>query len=106
MYVYGEPALLFQLRAAGEELVAPVQDIPTQSASMDGRLIATLLMVGGHARTDPQFIRRWADTKNQWQLLQSFDYTPSAVVWLDLHDPRRSAQPPIDHSIQLYKRRE
>src|SRR5205823_4705407 len=32
IYVYGEPALFFQLRAAGEEIVAPIQYVPDQAA--------------------------------------------------------------------------
>jgi hypothetical protein len=52
VYVYGEPALFFQLRAAGEPIVAPVQDVPTEPATIDGKPVATFLVVGPHAESD------------------------------------------------------
>jgi len=105
-YVFGEPALFFQLRAAGESFVAPVQDVPQQAATLNDRPVPTYLLVGPHAQTDPQFKQRWATAEGQWQLLEAFEYSPSAVVWLDLHDARQPVEAPTDHSIRLYQLRD
>jgi dolichyl-phosphate-mannose-protein mannosyltransferase len=90
IYVFGEPAMYFQLRAAGEELVGPVENIPAAAAVIDGRAAPTFLIVGPHAQHDPQFQKQWLAAKERWELVQAFEYTPSAIVWLDLNDPRRS----------------
>src|SRR5687767_4160118 len=50
IYTCGEPALLFQLRAAGEPLVAPVREIPDEPVTIGDRAIPTLLILGPHAR--------------------------------------------------------
>jgi len=89
IYVYGEPALLFQLKAAGEPFVGPVQEIPTVAVTAEGREMPTYLVVGPHARRDPQFQSAWHNAKSRWELITSFDYQPSAMVWLDLFDPRK-----------------
>jgi 4-amino-4-deoxy-L-arabinose transferase-like glycosyltransferase len=90
IYVYGEPALYFQLRAAGERNVAPVQLVPDQPATLDGRPLPTYLIAGPHTHRDAQFQEQWSAVKDRWELLRVFDYQPSDVVWLDLNDPRRS----------------
>jgi hypothetical protein len=98
--------MFFQLRVAGEEFVAPVQNIPQQAATMNDQAVPTFLIFGPHAQTDPQFKQQWAGAEDQWQLLETFDYTPSAIVWLDLHDPRRPADAPANHSIRVYRLRD
>ena len=105
-YVFGEPALFFQLRAAGESLVAPVQDVPKQAITLSDRPVPTYLIVGPHAQTDPQFKQQWSSAEDRWQLLETFNYMPSAIVWLDLHDPRRPIEVAAGHSIGLYQLRE
>jgi 4-amino-4-deoxy-L-arabinose transferase-like glycosyltransferase len=106
VYVAGEPALFFQLCAAGETLVAPTKDVPPV-ATYFGEPIPTYLVAGPHAHRDPQFIRQWATAKDDWQLVSAFDYKPSPLVWLDLQDPRL----PDKHGavelnrIQLYRRK-
>jgi 4-amino-4-deoxy-L-arabinose transferase-like glycosyltransferase len=92
IYVYGEPAMLFQLRAAGEEIVIPVQDIPPSPAAENGQPIPTLLIAGPHALRDPGFQQQMAAAHARWMLVSEFSYQPSYVVWLDLNDPRRSPQ--------------
>jgi dolichyl-phosphate-mannose-protein mannosyltransferase len=87
-YVFGEPALYFQLRAIGEELVMPIQALPRQAATIEGRPIATYLVAGPHANHDPMFRQQMATAQSQWRTVKEFDFRPSTVVWLDLHDPR------------------
>ncbi|HEX5104434.1 MAG TPA: glycosyltransferase family 39 protein [Pirellulaceae bacterium] len=105
IYTCGEPALLFQLRAAGEPLVAPSRDIPHEAVTIDGAAIATLLILGPHARGDLPCQQQWAERKNRWELIASYDYMPRHIVRLDLYDPR---QPPaLDQSalnrIEVYR---
>lgn len=88
VYVQGEPAIFFQLAAVGEPLIVPVKDIPAAPATIDGRPIPTYLVVGPHTRRDPQFQRHWNAARVRWELIQSHDYEPSPIVWLDLHNPR------------------
>ena len=88
VYVAGEPGLLFQLAVAGERFVAPVQDVPASQATIDGHPIPTFLVIGPHAHRDSQLQQQWAVAKDRWQLIQVYDYQPSDIVWLDLHDPR------------------
>lgn len=106
VYVYGEPALFFQLRAAGEPIVAPVQDVPTEPATIDGKPVATFLVVGPHAESDSQFQQQWKAAEERWALLKTLDYQPSAVAWLDLHDARKPEAGKMEHSIRLYRFRE
>jgi dolichyl-phosphate-mannose-protein mannosyltransferase len=102
IFVYGEPALFFQLRSAGEEIVVAIQDVPSAAAKVDERPIGTLLAVGPHARRDPRFQEQWAAAKERWELVETHDYRPSALVWLDLHDPRQSPKE-TDDAVQLYR---
>jgi hypothetical protein len=66
-----------------------VQDIPASPAAIDGQPIPTYLVIGLHAHRDPQFREQWAAAKDRWQLVQSHNYLPSPLVWLDLHDLRQ-----------------
>jgi dolichyl-phosphate-mannose-protein mannosyltransferase len=103
VYVYGEPALYFQLRAAREDIVAPVQEVPRQAESIDGKAVPTFLVVGPHAQGDAQFQQQWAEWQARFELVKAFDYAPSAIVWLDLHDPRKPAPEPGTHAVRLYR---
>lgn len=87
VYVYGEPALFCQLCAAGEGLVIPANEIPP-TATFIGDPIPTYLVIGPHTRRDSQFQRHWNAARVRWKLIQSHDYEPSPIVWLDLHNPR------------------
>jgi hypothetical protein len=90
IYVLGEPAILFQLRTAGEQLVVPLQEVPADPATADGRPIPTFLIAGPHTQRQPDFQRQIAAAQDRWILDREFDYQPSPIVWLDLNDPRRS----------------
>lgn len=106
IYVYGEPAIYFQLRAASEEFVSAVQDVPTTAATLNEQPIPTLLIVGPHAQRDPEFLRQFAAAQDRWELVKEFEYQPSAIVWLDLNDPRRSPKETTGlDRIRLYQLR-
>jgi hypothetical protein len=103
IYVLGEPGLYFQLRAAREEIVAPVQEVPRQAATIDGKAVPTFLIVGPHSQSDSQFKQQWTAEKDRFELMREFEYIPSAIVWLDLHDPRKAAPEPNSHAVRLYR---
>jgi dolichyl-phosphate-mannose-protein mannosyltransferase len=103
IYAYGEPALYFQLRAAREDIVAPVQEVPRQSATVDGKTVPTFLIVGPHSQNDAQFQEQWEEGQHRFELVKTFEYEPSAMVWLDLHDPRKPAPEPGTHAVRLYR---
>ncbi len=103
IYTYGEPALYFQLRTDRDEVVAPVQQVPRQAAMIDGKAVQTFLIVGPHAEDDPQFQQQWAAERDRFELSKTFDYSPSAIAWLDLHDPRKGAPEAGDHGVRLYR---
>jgi len=106
VYVYGEPALFFQLRAAGEEIVSTVQQVPTAAATLEDKPIPTFLIAGPHAQRDPAFVRQFAAAKERWELVKEFEYRPSAVVWLDLNDPRHTLKETADlDRVRLYRLR-
>jgi dolichyl-phosphate-mannose-protein mannosyltransferase len=87
VYVCGEPALLFQLFAAGEPVVSPLEFIPREPASDRGEPIETWLVVGPRMLADPKFQAAWKRAEPHWEILHEFEYTPSQLVWLDDHDP-------------------
>ena len=104
VYVFGEPAMLFQLRAVGEPLVVPVQALPASAATASGQPIESLVIAGPHAARDPDFQRQLAAAGGRWKLVQDFDYQPSSVVWLDLNDPRRSPNESANlDRVQVYR---
>jgi hypothetical protein len=91
LYVYGEPAMLFQLLAAGEPLVVPVQSIPSEPARDGGRPIETLLIVGPHSLGTAAFPSLASLQSQRWELIDAVEYSPSPIVDLDLYDPRQSS---------------
>jgi dolichyl-phosphate-mannose-protein mannosyltransferase len=100
VYVYGEPALFFQLRTAGEQLVGPVQDIPT--APID-KGTPTFFIAGPNTQHDANFQRNWASLSKKWKLIHTYEYYPSSLVWLDLYDPRRDVASEINNAVNSYQ---
>jgi hypothetical protein len=102
MYVHGEPAMFFQLCAAGEELVAPVAQLPTAAVQVDGQTVPTFLIVGPHSTRDARF-RDQLNATSSWHLVEQFAYQPSWLVWLDLHDPRSESHASAEDDVfELY----
>jgi dolichyl-phosphate-mannose-protein mannosyltransferase len=107
VYVFGEPAIFFQLRAGGEPIVVPAQHVIIQPATIGDEPAPTFLVTGPHAQRDPQFADEWAAEGSRWALVTEYAYTPSFLVWLDLHDPRHipGNGPDSIHAIRLYQLR-
>lgn len=55
VYVYGEPAVLFQLRLLGHTLVRPVQDLDFARTESPDPQAPTFVLVGPHARRTSNF---------------------------------------------------
>jgi len=91
VFVQAEPALIFQLRAAGLPIVRPVIAPPPTAVMIDDRQLPTYFVFGPHADGDPQFVAQWPAQKSGFNELDgpATEIQPSNVVWLDSHDPRR-----------------
>jgi len=104
VYVLGEPALLFQLCAAGEPVVRPTDHPVASPAALEGRELPTFLAIGPHAHRDQAFAADWAMVQANWRLVASYDDQPSVIVWLDLNDPWQAPhERPLPERIELYR---
>jgi dolichyl-phosphate-mannose-protein mannosyltransferase len=105
LYVFGEPAMYFQLAAAGEPIVTPAREIALTNVTLEGKSLPTFLVAGPHADRDPKFREQLAAAGNRWRHVQTYPYAPSGLVWLDLHDPRMPAaeQAASGHAFRLYE---
>jgi hypothetical protein len=108
LYVHGEPALLFQLRSAGEPLAVPLQNIPAEPATENGRPLPTYLLLGPHSSGDSSFQRDWLASRESWELIDIYPVTLSPIVSLDLFDPRQplSAEQQKQLRVELHRMRE
>jgi 4-amino-4-deoxy-L-arabinose transferase-like glycosyltransferase len=88
IYVFGEPALFFHLKVLGESAAMPVESLPREPATLEGEPIPTYIVAGPHARRDPRFMTELKAAQSRWEHVGSFHFYPSAIVWLDLHEPR------------------
>ena len=104
VYVYGEPALFYQLRALGLQLVAPVQGIPTRGDGSREAVGIVVLATGPHAHRSPQFARQWSDAGGNFSAFTAYDYRPSDLVELDPYDPRTfdPTRRDLRQQVQLY----
>ena len=104
VYVLGEPAVLFQLYAAGEQIVKPAQAVVTASAMFEDRAVPTFLVIGPQSDGNAAIAADWFDARSHWKLVAEYDYRPSRIVWLDLHDPRAAVERrTTHHSLRLYQ---
>jgi hypothetical protein len=93
VFVYGEPALLYQLYAEGVPLVLPTQT-PTPRAMLDADLAGpVLLATGPHAHHSPEFQQQWDRASGNLRLVGRHAYRPSDLVLLDQNDPRTPKWP-------------
>lgn len=83
---YGEPALFYELRAAGARAVVPVGDLETARAIADRSQFRVSLVCGPHARDDAE-IRRWLESDEIREQVERFDFAPSVAVLLDRYSP-------------------
>lgn len=91
VYVYGEPAALFQLRLAGLSLVAPVSDLGFADPARRSIPYPHFLVTGPHADRDERFVAQFAAEGARFESLGEFPCPPSDVVLLDDYTPRQLA---------------
>jgi 4-amino-4-deoxy-L-arabinose transferase-like glycosyltransferase len=107
-YVYGEPALYFQLRLAGVELVGPVEHLafgrkgifPLAKEGAPAARVPVFLVTGPHAERNPNFARQFDEVKDRLKLVQEYEYQPSDLVW---RDQRREFDAPPKFHVKLYR---
>lgn len=62
IYVYGEPAVLFQLRLLGFENAVPVSHLGFARPTAPVSPLPTFVIIGPHARMSGDFARQWAES--------------------------------------------
>jgi 4-amino-4-deoxy-L-arabinose transferase-like glycosyltransferase len=99
-YVYGEPALVFQLRLAGVELVRPVEHLAFARVGEPLSPVPIFLLTGPHAERNPNFARQFEEGKSRLKLVKEYEYHPSDLVW---RDERREFDAPPTFHVKLYR---
>lgn len=100
LYTYAEPALFYYLKAQGHPLTGPVADLGflnSLSAQNPAYLIA-----GPHAATDPNFQKQFAAVRDRFELVHSYDYSPSLLVRLNQSSPGDASE---TEPVLLYRAR-
>ncbi|MEZ6111222.1 MAG: glycosyltransferase family 39 protein [Pirellulaceae bacterium] len=99
LLVYGEPALLFHLRAAGFSYVTPVAHVP--DGDKVGDPLPLYLITGPHAMRDSQFVDELASSLPRLESVAIYRYEPSLLVRLNHGAPTR---PSAERSeIRIYR---
>ncbi|MGE0758897.1 MAG: ArnT family glycosyltransferase [Pirellulaceae bacterium] len=97
-YVYGEPALVFHLRALGAPAVVPVATLELEPARSEHGFVPTFLVAGLHAQQDPDFQAALAQVIERFDSVTSYPYRPSLLVQLDHGGPEHT-----DSEVTLYR---
>jgi 4-amino-4-deoxy-L-arabinose transferase-like glycosyltransferase len=105
VYVYGEPALLFHLRAQGHPLVQPIGSLSVEPARVGQLMVPTYLAAGLHALHDPAYLSSFEQSADRFQLVASYPYQPSMLVRLDQADPRTQEWKKSIAEVRLYRMR-
>ena len=100
LWVYGEPALFYHLRAGGIEAL-PIAHLDVDETAEDASLPAIYLVAGPHAERSAIFRKQFAARKNDLKLVATYDYLPSELAWLDNYDPADHDERPLEH-VRLY----
>lgn len=98
LYTYAEPGLFFNLNAQGHALTAPVADFEFLKSLPNQ--IPVYLLAGPHAATDPDFQQKFDQVRDRFQLVKSYDYSPSLLVRLNQPDPGKESEV---NPVLLYK---
>ena len=62
VYVYGEPAVMFQLRVKGFENAVPVSHLGFARPGVPPSPVPTFVVIGPHAEKSNEFPRQWAES--------------------------------------------
>tara|TARA_R100001132_G_C3275859_1_gene100185 strand:- start:13594 stop:15414 length:1821 start_codon:yes stop_codon:yes gene_type:complete len=85
LYTYAEPALFYYLKAQGHPLTGPVADLEFLNSITAQN--PAYLIVGPHAAADPNFQKQFAPVRDRFELVHSYDYSPSLLVRLNQASP-------------------
>lgn len=83
VYVHGEPALFFQLRLAGSDLVRPVQNLGFAAPGAPRQALPTYVVIGPHARLVPDFESELQRALPRLQRVGVIEESVSLLVSLD-----------------------
>lgn len=106
VYVYGEPSLLFQLRNAGLENVAPASSLEFAQSQFSNAGVRIYLAVGIHAEHDSNFREQFAAARSQFRKVGSWPWRLGPLVALDQSDcdPRKLGHNPTESAtVELYE---
>ncbi|MEX1232638.1 MAG: glycosyltransferase family 39 protein [Planctomycetaceae bacterium] len=103
VYVWGEPAVVFHLRAAGWPMVAPVANFGFLEPIPGAPMLPTYLVVGPHYEKD--LSAGVNDLTGRFELVGKFRFTPSDLVAFDEQPPQGFAQavPREDEPVSLFR---
>jgi hypothetical protein len=106
VYVFAEPALLFQLRLAGVEVVAPAGSLGFAEARWGTSTAPVYLATGIHAGSDPAFQEQFAKLRNRLKPVGQWPWHLSPLVSLDQPDARPSkvgSDPAESATVELFE---
>ena len=105
-YVYGEPALWFQLRLAGAGPAVPVAHLSFAQPGAPAATIPTFLLAGPHSWASAAFREELSAVQTRLIVVQSFEYVPSDLALMDGRRPaNRDLGQPQREQIVLYQLR-
>jgi hypothetical protein len=99
VYVYGEPALLFQLRLLGLPLVQPVEHLNFARPAEPRPAVPTYVLTGPHALRTARFDEQFAAAQPRLKLVKTIPWQPSRVVLMD----ERSGAAGTPSEFRLYR---
>lgn len=83
IYIYGDPALMFQLRLAGVRWVRPLKSLAVAGPDAPAPRLTSFVVVGPQARRTTGFTDQFEIAKERLELIGSYHYRPSDLVVLD-----------------------
>tara|TARA_R110000868_G_scaffold411787_1_gene710772 strand:+ start:72449 stop:74269 length:1821 start_codon:yes stop_codon:yes gene_type:complete len=100
LYTYAEPALFFNIQSQGHPLTGPVADLEFLNSLSPQN--PAYLIVGPHAATDPDFQKQFNAVRERFELVHSYDYSPSLLVRLNQSSPGEASE---TEPVLLYRAR-
>ena len=102
-YVYGEPAVVFQLNNQGMVLARPVADLGIASPQAERPKLPTFLIAGPHAARSTVFEQEFAKAAPRFRLVRRFEYQPSRLVQLDQRREADRGTAASKETVALYR---
>lgn len=106
IYVFAEPALLFQLRLAGVDVVTPAGSLSFANSRWGNSGAQIYLAIGIHAESDPTFKEQFSKLKSRLKSVGSWPWHLSPLVSLDQPNsqPSRLGSDPTESAtIELFQ---